>query len=100
MDTPQYSREVRARAIEMVRELEPEVGSRSETIRSVAPKIGCTPKTLHKWIRNAGPAEVAAARDKGPPELEQNVAELRRADEILRKAIAAALQRQLRGRRK
>jgi transposase len=92
----QYSAEVRERAVRMIREHEHEYGSRWEAIRSIAPKIGCTPQTLHNWIRKTEPAQVAAASDQARlKQLEREVAELRRANEILRKASAYFAQAEL-----
>jgi transposase len=84
-----FSTEVRERAVRMVREHEHEYGSRWEAIRSIAPKIGCTAQTLHNWIRKTEPVQIAAASEQARlKELEREVAELRRANEILRKASA------------
>ena len=92
----QYSAEVRERAVRMIREHEHEYGSRWEAICSVAPKIGCTPQTLHNWIRKTEPTQVAAASDQARlKQLEREVAELRRANEILRKASAYFAQAEL-----
>jgi transposase len=92
----QYSAEVRERAVRMIREHEHEYGSRWEAIRSIAPKIGCTPQTLHNWIRKTEPAQVAAASDQARlQQLKREVAELRRANEILRKASAYFAQAEL-----
>ena len=83
----QFSPEVRERAVRMVREHEH--GSRWETIRSIAPKIGCTAQTLHSCVRKTEPAQIAAASEQARlKELERGGAELRRANEILRKASA------------
>ena len=88
-----YSPEVRERAVRMVREHEGEYDSQWAAIRSIAEKIGCTAETLRKWLR---PVE----RDEGlRPGLttdekerlkaqERENRELRRANEILRKASA------------
>jgi transposase len=67
-----YSPEVRERAVRMVFEQENEYGSQWAAIRSIAGKIGCTEETLRKWVR-----------------------ELRRANEILRKASAFFAQAEL-----
>lgn len=82
-----YSAEVRDRAVRMVREHEHEYRSRWEAIRSVASEIGCTPQTVKSWVRNSAPAQVAVASDQARlKQLERENAELRRSNEILRKA--------------
>jgi transposase len=91
---PRFSAEVRARAVRMVLEHESDYGSQWAAICAIAPKIGCANETLRAWLRQSDgkPArEVAAppgdeeARIKA---LEQEVRELRQANEILRKASA------------
>jgi transposase len=80
----------------MVREHELEYGSRWEAIRSMAPKIGCTAQTLHNWIRKTEPVQVATANEQARlKELEREVTELRKANEILRKASACFAQAEL-----
>ena len=88
-----YSPEVRERAVRMVFDHEHDHSSQWATIVSVAQKIGCTPETLRKWVRDQerdsgrrpGPTSDDRARLK---ELERENRELRRANEILRKASA------------
>ena len=67
---------------------------------SIASKLGCTPETLRKWVRQA-------ARDTGQraglttderqrvKALEREVRELKRTNEILRKASAYFAQAEL-----
>ena len=60
---------------------------------SIAAKIGCTPQTLHDWVKKA---EVDRGQRAGVPTdtaeklkaLERENRELRQANEILRKARA------------
>ena len=95
-----YSPEVRERAVRMVSEHQGEYASQWATIGSIAAKIGCTPETLRKWVRQA-------ERDLGKRSglttdererlkaLERENRELKRANEILRKASAFFAQAEL-----
>ena len=88
-----YSPEVRERAVRLVLDQRGEYDSEWETMRSIATKIGCTAETLRKWVRRA---EVDTGRRDGVTsderarikDLEREVGELRRTNEILRKASA------------
>ena len=60
-------------------------------IRSIAEKMGCTPETLRKWVRQAERdagerAGLTTDERERLKELERENRELRRANEILRKA--------------
>jgi transposase len=95
-----YSREVRERAVRLVWEHEKDHDSEWAAIRSISEKIGCTAETLRKWVRQA---EQDAGRRPGLTtderqklkDLEREVRELRRANEILRKASAYFAQAEL-----
>jgi transposase len=62
-------------------------------VTSIAAKIGCTPQTLHEWVKKA---EIDSGQRAGVPTdiadklkaLERENRELRQANEILRKASA------------
>jgi transposase len=78
----------------MVLESKTEYGSEYEAIRSIASKLGITsPESLRKWVRRA---EVDGGVRPGKTseelaeirELKKEVAELRRANEILKSASA------------
>jgi transposase-like protein len=75
-------------------------GSEWEAITSIASKIGCTAETLRRWCRKkmshrAGPAALASDERERLKLLEREVRELRRANEILRKASAYFAQAEL-----
>jgi len=84
----------------MVQDHQAEHSSQWAAIESIASKIGCTAETLRKWLRQAerdqglraGLTTEERARLK---ELEREVKELRRANEILRKASAFFAQAEL-----
>jgi transposase len=88
-----YSRELRERAVGLVFEQVEEYASQWEAICSVAAKVGVSGETLRKWVRQA---EVDAGARPGPSSeesaelkrLRREVAELRRANEILKAASA------------
>ena len=99
--TRRYSPEEKARAVRLVRQLRKELGTKHGTIQRVADQIGCGTESLRTWVRRAdiddgvepGVTSGEAARVK---ELEQEVRELRRANEVLRRAsvfFAAELDR-------
>jgi transposase len=91
-----FSAEVRERAVRMLREHEHEYPSRWAAIVSVAGKIGCTAQTLRTWVLKTEPAMVATASDQARlKQLERENAELKRANEILRKASAFFAQAEL-----
>ena len=86
-----YSPEVRERAVRLVLEQQREHESQWAAIRSVAAKVGCTDETLRTWVRRAevdGGRRVGVTSDERAhlKELEREVRELRRANEILKSA--------------
>ncbi len=95
-----YSPEVRERSVRMVQEHRGEYPSLWAAVESIALKIGCAPQTLLEWVKRAevdagmrpGTTTAEAQRIK---ELEREVKELRRANDILRTASAFFAQAEL-----
>ena len=97
---PKYSPEVRERAVRMVLEHTGDHASQWAAIRSVGEKLGCSVEALRRWVRQA-------ERDAGQraglttderhrlKQLERENFELRRANEILKKASAYFAQAEL-----
>jgi transposase len=87
----QYPAELRERAVRMVFEATGSHGSQWEAICSVADKLGPTPETVRKWVRRAEiddghrPGLTTDERQR-MKDLEREVRELRRANEILKTA--------------
>ncbi|WP_434964378.1 IS3 family transposase [Escherichia coli] len=89
-----FSPEVRQRAVRMVLESQSEYDSQWATICSIAPKIGCTPETLRVWVcqherdTGGGDGGLTTAERQRLKELERENRELRRSNDILRRASA------------
>ena len=95
-----YAPELRERAVRMVFEHLHEYPSQWATIRSVAEKLGCTTEALRRWVRqaerDAGQRPGLTTDDRTRlKHLERENVELRRANEILRKASAYFAQAEL-----
>ena len=95
-----YSPEIRERAVRMVFEHQAEYDSQWAAMGSIASKIGCTAETLRKWVRRAerdqGLRDGLTTTDRERLKaLERENRELKRANEILRKASAFFAQAEL-----
>ena len=98
--SPKFSPEVVDRAVRMVFDAKDQYPSQWAAIESIAGKIGCTGETLRKWVRqgerDAGVRDGATtAEQQRVKELEREVRELRRANEILKLASAFFAQAEL-----
>ncbi len=95
-----YPAEMRERAVRLVFEQQGNHESQWAAIVSVAEKLGCTSETLRKWVRQAErntgqrPGLTTNERER-MKELERENRELKRANEILRKASAYFAQAEL-----
>jgi transposase len=88
-----YSAEVRERAVRLVQDHVAEYPSEWAAMVSIAEKIGCSAETLRHWVRaaerDAGLRPGASTDERARlKDLERENRELRRANEILRKASA------------
>jgi transposase len=93
MSARKYPEEIRQRAVRMVLEARKETGERRGAIARVSRQLGVGAETLRNWVAQAeidtgarpGVTTAEAARIA---ELEREVRELRRANEILKAASA------------
>lgn len=95
-----YSPEVQERAVRLVREQAGSHESQWAAITSIAGKVGCTAETLRRWVRqaerDAGQRPGLTTEERARlTALERENRELRRANEILRKASAYFAQAEL-----
>ena len=98
--TRRYSEEEKAQAVRLVRQLRRELGTEHGTVQRVADQLGYGVETVRKWVKVAdvdegvkpGRSSEDAAKIKT---LEQENRELKRANEILRKASAYFAQAEL-----
>ena len=92
--------EIREQSVQMIFDQERECSSLCACIGSIAGKVGCSSQTLKSWVAKA---EVELGRRHGVTQseqdrlkaLERENKELRRANEILRKASAYFAQAEL-----
>ena len=91
--TRRYSEQEKESAVRMVRTLRAELGSEHGTVQRVARQLGYGTESVRLWVRQAeiddgrapGISTVEGARMR---ELEQENRELRRANEILKRAAS------------
>lgn len=96
-----YTPEEKARAVRLVRQLRKELGTSHGTIQRVADQIGCGVESLRIWVKRADVDDgvepgMTTAEQKRIRELEQENRELRRANDLLKRAssfFAAELDR-------
>ena len=95
-----FSPEVMERAVRMVFDAKDQYPSQWAAIESITAKIGCTSETLRRWVRQGerdsgerpGPTTAEQQRIK---DLEREVRELRKTNEILKLASAYFAQAEL-----
>jgi len=103
-NTTRYSEQEKAAAVRMVRTLRTELGTEHGTVKRVADQLGYGVESVRLWVKQAdidaghapGMSSSDAARIR---ELEQENRELRRANEVLKRAASffgAELDRQWR----
>ncbi len=86
-----YPDELRERAVAMVFEVRRETGSTRGSLRRVGQHLGISAETIRNWVRQAEVDEgqrpgTTTAEHERIRELEREVKELRRANEILKAA--------------
>lgn len=89
----QFAPEFRQRALRMLEEALPEHETEYAAIRHVASKLGIGPETLRKWRRKSEIDSghrpgVTTAEQAEIKQLKREIAELKRANEILKTASA------------
>ena len=92
-NTRRYTPEEKAQAVRLVHQLRKELGTSHGTIQRVAEQLGYGTESLRKWVQqadvDAGDAPGTTTSDaERMRHLEQENRELRRANEILRRASA------------
>lgn len=91
--TRRYSPEEKTRAVRLVRQLRKELGTSHGTIQRVAEQIGCGVESLRTRVKQADiddgvESGVTTAEANRIKDLEQEVRELRRANDLLKRASA------------
>lgn len=91
--TRRYAQEEKDAAVRMVRSLRAELGSRQGTVQRVANQLGYGVESVRSWVKQAdiddGHAPgVSTGEAERVTQLEQENRELRRANEILKRAAS------------
>src|SRR5262249_27029287 len=97
---PKFSPELRERAVRMVQEHASDYPSQWAAIRSGGEKLGCSVEALRRWVRkaerDAGQRQGLTTSERDElKRLQRENFELKRANEILRKASAFFAQAEL-----
>ena len=84
----------------LVEKLQKEGHSQWSAIQSISQKLGCTPETLRRWVRQRERdedlrAELSSDDREALKQLKKENRELKRANELLRKASAYFAQAEL-----
>ena len=93
MKSNKFSSKVRERAVRRMHDHRGEYPSLWAAMESIVPKIGRLPQTLHEWVKRQEidtgmREEVTTVEAQRVKDLEREVKELRRANEILKLARA------------
>jgi transposase len=94
--TRRYTEAEKAQAVRLVRQLRDELGTSQGTVGRVANQLGYGVESVRKWVHDADVTEGVAGPDtlrvreleQRNKQLEQELRETRRANEILKKASA------------
>ena len=91
--TRRYTPEEKAQAVRLVRQLRKELGTSQGTVKRVAEQLGYGVESVRSWVKqfdiDSGEAAGTTSEDKVRIKtLEQENRELRRANEILKRASA------------
>lgn len=101
--TRRYSDAEKANAVRLVRQLRVELGTDHGTVQRIARQLDYGVESVRTWVRDADAADGLAGSDAqrvreleaANKELAQELRELRRANEVLRKASAYFAQAEL-----
>src|SRR5690625_4941763 len=91
--TRRYSPEEKAAAVRMVRTLRAELGTEDGTVQRVAHQLGYGVESVRSWVHQADIDEglapgISTAESRKVRELEQEIRELKRANEVLKRAAS------------